>query len=160
MLGINEVSKTNIGSNGRTNLNGEINNIAMRIAIRPSEQIDRMYCIVAMVEAIVEVAKTKGLDFIAVEDEEDNEVVTGIIAVLRHACRYYDGNNDLLKEACMKLKRQITYKGMYVAAGEEAAAKLYEALNKIKPCTIKLEDKDTVNALFTDPEYLNQLIIW
>lgn len=160
MLNINEVSKTNISSSGSSKINNEINNIAMRMAIRPSEQIDRMYCIISMVNSIVEVAKAKGLDFIAVEDEEDKEVVTGIIAVLRHACRYYDGNNDALKEATMRLKRQISYKGMYIASAEEAATKLYDILNTIRPCTVDLENKDAVNKLFEDAEYLAQLVIW
>lgn len=159
MLNINEIG-TNIGANGNSMINDACRDLCMRMMIRPTDQLHRMYAISNMINGIVAYAKDQELDFVAVEDNNDKEVVVGLIAVLRHAARYYEANNEKLSKASMKLKRFISEKGIKTKQAAEAVKELEDILVGIAPCTIDLEDENIINKLFTNTEYLDQLIVW
>ena len=160
MLNINE-TKSNIGA-GNTRINNSITDLCMRIQIRPSDQLNRMHAIVYLVLQILAYAEEQGLDFVPIEDTDDKETVIGLIAILRHAAKYYEHNEPSLSKASMKLKRGLSEeRGIKdVEATKEAAEELSKEINEIGPCTIDLENKDVINKIFTDPEYLNQIMIW
>lgn len=161
MMNINE-TKSNIGTTGRSRINNGITDLCMRIAIRPSDQLQRMHAIIYMIMQIITYAKEQGLEFVPVEDNDDKEVIIGLVAILRHAAKYYENSEPSLSKASMKLKRGISEeRGIKdVEATKEAAREMFNLVNEIGPCTIDLENKEVVNNLFNDPEYVNQIMIW
>ena len=160
MININE-TKSNIGSNGNSRINNGIADLCMRMQIRPTDQLNRMYAIAYMVIQITHNAQEQGLEFVPVEDNDDKEIVIGLMAMLRHAAKYYEGHNENISKASMKLKRFISEAGVKkVSEAAVAADELFNEINKIAPCTVDLENEEAINRIFTDPEYLNQIMIW
>lgn len=161
MMSINE-TRSNIGSTGNSRINDGIADLCMRITIRPSDQLNRMHAIIYMIMKIVAYAKEQGLESVPVEDNDDKETIIGLIAILRHAAKYYEYNEPSVSKASMKLKRYISEeKGIKnVETVKAAADELFNLINEIGPCTIDLENEEVVNKLFNEPEYLNQILIW